>query len=320
MNTIPPMNSDGDAVKPVNYKAGYVSVIGRPNVGKSTLINQILEQKLSIVSHKPQTTRHQILAIHSTERSQVVFIDTPGIHNQKGTALNKHLNQTAQSSSHGVDVVLFLVEAMKWTDEDLRAAKVMAQSSAKKILVINKVDKVKDKQKMFPFVEKIMQDFSFDGIHYISALKNKHVEPLLDAIHNMLPLGAPIFDEEQISDRSTRFFITELIREQLMERFHQELPYSVSVNIEAYEVKADKHKDEIHHIHANIWVERNNQKRIIIGTKGDAIKQIGIKARQEIQAFIGAKVNLKLWVKVKSSWTDDIRALEALGYNDEFKN
>ncbi|MGJ8664504.1 MAG: GTPase Era [Marinicella sp.] len=299
----------------INYKSGYASVIGRPNVGKSTLINQILQQKLSIVSHKPQTTRHQILAIHSSDRGQIVFIDTPGIHNQKGTALNKHLNQTAQSSSHGVDVVLFLVEALKWTDEDLRAAKVMAQSTAKKILVVNKVDKVKHKEQMIPFVEKIMQDFSFDAIHYISALKNKHVEPLVDVIHDFMPAGEAIFDEEQVSDRSTRFFITELIREQLMERFHQELPYSVTVNIEAYEVRGD-----MHHIHANIWVERNNQKRIIIGTKGEAIKQIGIKARQEIQSFIDAKVNLKLWVKVKSSWTDDIRAIEALGYTDEHKD
>ncbi len=308
-------NSDNKGSLQGIYKSGYVTVMGRPNVGKSTLINQVLQQKLSIVSHKPQTTRHQILAIHSTDRGQMVFIDTPGIHNQKGTALNKHLNQTAQSSSHGVDVVLFLVEALKWTDEDLRAAKVMAQSTAKKILVVNKVDKVKHKEQMIPFVEKIMQDFEFDAIHYISALKNKHIEPLLDVIHNFLPAGEAIFDEEQVSDRSTRFFITELIREQLMERFHQELPYSVTVNIEAYEIKG-----EIHHIHANIWVERNNQKRIIIGTKGEAIKQIGIKARQEIQAFIEAKVNLKLWVKVKSSWTDDIRAIEALGYNDDFKD
>ncbi len=296
------------------YKSGYVAVIGRPNVGKSTLINQVLQQKLSIVSHKPQTTRHQILAIHSTERNQIVFIDTPGIHNQKGTALNKHLNQTAQSSSHGVDVVLFLVEAMKWTDEDKRAAKVIAQSTAKKILVVNKVDKIRHKEQMIPYVESIMTDFEFDAIHYISALKNKHVAPLLDVIHNFLPDGAPIFDEDQISDRSTRFFISELIREQLMERFHQELPYSVTVNVEAYEIKG-----LVHHIHAIIWVERKNQKRIIIGTKGEAIKQIGIKARQEIQSFIQAKVNLQLWVKVKSSWTDDIKAVEALGYNDQFK-
>ncbi len=296
------------------YKAGYVAVIGRPNVGKSTLINQVLQQKLSIVSHKPQTTRHQILAIHSTPRSQMVFIDTPGIHNQKGTALNKHLNQTAQSSSHGVDVVLFLVEALKWTDEDRRAAKVMSQSAAKKVLVVNKVDKIKHKEQMIPFVESIMADFDFDGIHYISALKNKHVGPLLDVIHDYLPAGEPIFDEDQVSDRSTRFFVSELIREQLMERFHQELPYSVTVAIEAYDIKGP-----VHHIHAVIWVERKNQKRIIIGNKGEAIKQIGIKARQEIQAFVEAKVNLQLWVKVKSSWTDDIKAVEALGYQDQFK-
>jgi len=296
------------------FKSGYVSVIGRPNVGKSTFINQVLKQKLSIVSHKPQTTRHQILAIHSTDNGQMVFIDTPGIHNQKGTALNKHLNQTAQSSSHGVDVVLFLVEAMKWTDEDLRAAKVVQQSTAKKILVVNKVDKVKKKEQLIPFVEKILSEHEFDGIHYVSALKNKQIDPLVEVIFNHLPVGEPLFSEDQISDRSTRFFITELIREQLMERFHQELPYSVTVNLESYEIKG-----AIHHIHAVIWVERKNQKGIIIGKQGEAIKQIGVNARQEIQKFIEAKVNLKLWVKVQSSWTDDIKAIEALGYNDDYK-
>lgn len=297
------------------YKTGFVSVIGRPNVGKSTLINQVLKQKLSIVSHKPQTTRHQILAIHSTDEGQMVFIDTPGIHNQKGTALNKHLNQTAQSSSHGVDVVLLLVEAMKWTDEDLRAAKVVQQSTAKKLLVVNKVDKVKQKEQLIPFVEKILQTYDFDGVHYISALRNKQIEPLIDVIFDHLPVGEPVFEEDQVSDRSTRFFITELIREQLMERFHQELPYSVTVNIESYEVKGPTH-----HIHAVIWVERKNQKGIIIGNKGEAIKQIGINARKEIEAFIQAKVNLKLWVKVQSSWTDDIKAIEALGYKDEYND
>jgi len=298
-----------------NYKSGYVAVIGRPNVGKSTLINQVLKQKLSIVSHKPQTTRHQILAIHSTAAGQMVFIDTPGIHNQKGTALNKHLNQTAQSSSHDVDVVLFLVEALKWTDEDLRAAKVVAQSNAKRILVVNKVDKVKQKEQLIPFVEKIMQNFEFDAIHYVSALKNKQIDPLVEVIFNFLPKGEAVFDEDQISDRSTRFFITELIREQLMERFHQELPYSVTVSLEAYEVIG-----EIHHIHAIIWVERKNQKGIVIGNKGEAIKQIGTSARHEIEAFIEAKVNLKLWVKVQSSWTDDIKAIDALGYHDNFND
>lgn len=298
-----------------DYKAGYVAVIGRPNVGKSTLINQILQQKLSIVSPKPQTTRHQILAIHSNQRGQIIFIDTPGIHNQKGTALNKHLNQTAHSSSIGVDVLLFLVESLRWTDEDLRAAKIVAQTDAKKILVINKVDKIKDKQQLIPFVQKITEDRDFHAIHYISALKNKQIEPLLDNIYQQLPAADPIFDEQQISDRSTRFFIAELIREQLMQRYHQELPYSVSVELEQYQVKG-----KIHHIHAIIWVERNNQKQIIIGSQGQAIKQIGIKARQEIEQFISAKVNLKLWVKVKSAWTDDLKAIQALGYDNLFED
>lgn len=297
------------------YKSGYATVLGRPNVGKSTLINQIIKHKLSIVSHKPQTTRHQILAIHSTAEGQLVFIDTPGIHNQKGTALNKHLNQTAQSSSFGVDVVLFLVEALKWTDEDKRAAKVAAQSNAKKILVVNKVDKVKRKEQLLTFVETIMGEFDFDAIHYVSALKNKQIVPLVDSIFGYLPEGEALFDEDQISDRSTQFFVSELIREQLMLRFHQELPYSTSVSIEKYEVLG-----RVNHIHAIIWVERKNQKGIIIGKQGEALKQIGIKARKEIEQFIDAKVNLKLWVKVQSSWTDDVKAIDALGYQDTFKD
>jgi len=298
-----------------NKKCGYAAVLGRPNVGKSTLINQIIQQKLSIVSHKPQTTRHQILAIHTTDRGQLIFIDTPGIHNQKGTALNKHLNQTAQSSSFGVDVVLFLVEAMKWTDEDKRAAKVACRSDGKKILVINKVDKVKHKERLLTFVQTILNEFEFDAIHYISALKNKQITPLEDSVFDYLPEGEPIFDEDQVSDRSTQFFVSELIREQLMLRFHQELPYSTSVSIEQYEVKG-----VIHHIHAIIWVERKNQKGIVIGRQGEALKQIGVKSRKEIEQFIGARVNLKLWVKVQSSWTDDAKAIDALGYQDTFKD
>jgi GTP-binding protein Era len=306
---------DGRAVSKPPYKSGYAAVLGRPNVGKSTLINQILKQKLSIVSHKPQTTRHQILAIHTTDRGQLVFIDTPGIHNQKGTALNKHLNQTAQSSSFGVDVVLFLVEALKWTDEDKRAAKVAGRSEAKKILVVNKVDKVKRKEQLLEFVQLILEEHAFDAIHYISALKNKQIEPLEDSIFAYLPEGEAIFDEDQVSDRSTQFFVAELIREQLMLRFHQELPYSTSVSIEQYEVKGP-----VHHIHAIIWVERKNQKGIVIGRQGEALKQIGVKARREIEDFIGARVNLKLWVKVQSSWTDDAKAIDALGYQDSFKD
>lgn len=302
------MNQEG-------FKCGYVTVLGRPNVGKSTLINQIIQQKLSIVSHKPQTTRHQILAIHTTEQGQLIFIDTPGIHNQKGTALNKHLNQTAQSSSFGVDVVLFLVEAMKWTDEDKRAAKVASQSDAKKILVVNKVDKIKDKTQLLGFVELITAEHQFDAIHYVSALKNKQIDPLMQNLFSLLPVGESVFDEDQVSDRSTQFFVAELIREQLMLRFHQELPYSTSVSIEQYEVK-----DGIHHIHAIIWVERKNQKGIIIGRRGEALKQIGIKARKEIELFIGDRVNLKLWVKVQSSWTDDAKAIDALGYQDNFRD
>lgn len=294
-----------------SFKAGYVAIIGRPNVGKSTLINQILQQKLSIVSHKPQTTRHQILAIYHSEQGQIVFLDTPGIHNQKKTALNRQLNQTAQTSAQEVDIVMVLVEAGRWHDEDKRAATIAMDSRAKKMLVINKVDLVKDKSQMIPFVESILGEFDFDEVFYVSALKNKQINGLLDGLFNELPESEPLFEDDFVSNRSSRFFVAELIREQLTLRFHEELPYSVTVTIDSYETKA-----EMVHIHATIWVERDQQKRIIIGRKGDAIKQVGMNARHEIESFISARVNLKLWVKVKSSWTDDQNALDALGYRD----
>lgn len=293
------------------FKAGYVAVIGRPNAGKSTLINQILQQKLCIVSHKPQTTRHQILAIYHEQRGQIVFLDTPGIHNQKKTALNRQLNQTAKTSAQEVDVVMVMVEATKWQDEDKRAAAIAMGSRAKKILVINKVDLIKDKSEMIPLVERILGEFAFDEVFYISALKNKQIEVLLDGLFRYLPESEPLFDEAQISDRSSRFFVAELIREQLTLRFHEELPYSVTVTIDSYEEKT-----EMVHIHATIWVEREQQKRIIIGHKGDAIKQVGTKSRHEIEHLIDARVNLQLWVKVKSSWTDDQNALDSLGYRE----
>ena len=293
------------------FKAGYVAVIGRPNVGKSTLINQVLQQKLSIVSHKPQTTRHQILAIYHNPKGQIVFLDTPGIHNQKKTALNKQLNQTALSSAQDVDVVLHLVEAGQWHDEDRRAADITLAGQAKKVLVVNKVDLIDNKSDLLPFVEKILADYNYDEVFYVSALKNKQVDHLVTGLLTLLPESPPLYDPSFISDRSTRFFVSELIREQLTLRSHQELPYSLTVTIDAYEVK-----ENMTHIHATIWVERDQQKRIIIGRGGAAIKQVGMKARSEIENFIQSRVNLKLWVKIKSAWTDDQQALDGLGYKE----
>ncbi len=293
------------------FKAGYVAVLGRPNVGKSTLINQVLQQKLSIVSHKPQTTRHQILAIYHNPKGQIVFLDTPGIHNQKKTALNKQLNQTARSSAQDVDIILHLVEAGQWHDEDQRAAEIVMAGGGQKILVVNKVDLSDQKTELLPFVETILAQFAYDDVFYISALKNKQVDYLVETLLERLPQSPPLYDPSLISDRSTRFFVSELIREQLTLRFHQELPYSLTVTIDVYEIK-----ETMTHIHATIWVEREQQKRIIIGRGGAAIKQVGIKARAEIEDFIQSRVNLKLWVKIKSAWTDDQQALDGLGYKE----
>ena len=295
------------------FRTGYVAVIGRPNVGKSTLINQITQQNLSIVSHKPQTTRHQILAIHTTDDGQIIFIDTPGIHNNNKNALNRKLNQTAMSSAHDVDCILFLVDSLKWTDEDMKVCQLIKKTEAPVLLVVNKIDKITHKERLLPHLERIKQHLDYHAVHYISALKNKYVDELMTEIQPLLPISEPHFDPEQVSTKPTSFFVAEMIREQVMHRYHEEIPYSVTVEIESF-----KYEGAICHIHAIIWVERQNQKQIIIGKQGQAIKKVGVQARQQIEEFLESKVNLKLWVKVKSSWTDDQKALDSLGYSDEY--
>ncbi len=294
-----------------DFKTGYVAVIGRPNGGKSTLINQMLEHKLSIVSAKPQTTRHQILGVLTDADHQIIFIDTPGIHNQRGTALNRQLNQAAMSSVHDVDVLVMVIEAMKWNDEDEKALKAMQHSEAVKVLVVNKIDRVQHKDDLLPFLQRVADKADFAHIHPVSALKNRQVDALLGTLKSLLPVHPPVFAEDQLTDRPTRFFVAEIIREKLMLRLHQELPYSLSVEVEKYSEEGG-----IVHIHATIWVERANQKRIVIGKGGEALKTVGIQARKDIESLIGGRVNLQLWVKVKSAWTDDIKALEQLGYTD----
>lgn len=292
---------------------GYVAVIGRPNVGKSTLINQIVGEKVSIVTSKPQTTRHQILAIQTSQKGQILFIDTPGMHVGHKKALNKYMNKTAAAAVLDVDLILFVVESLKWGADDEQALKSLQYSKTPVILVINKADLIKDKEKLLPFANNVFQNFNFKEIFYISASKGKGVDDLEDKIYQMLPETANYFSEDQLTDKSTKYLVSELIREQLMLRLHQELPYSLTVEIESY-----KDKGHIVHIHALIWVERDIQKNIVIGKRGDTLKQVGIQARKEIQELVGKKVHLKMWVKVKSAWADNDRLLQQLGYKDEY--
>ena len=294
-------------------KCGYVAVIGRPNVGESTLINKIVGEKVSIVTAKPQTTRHQILAIETSKKGQILFIDTPGMHVGHKKALNKYMNRAAALSVFNVDLILFLVESLKWTRDDEQALKALENAKAPVILVINKADLIKNKEKLLPYANSLCQQYNFKEIFYISATKGKGTGDLENKIYHYLPESENFFAEDQLTDKSTKYLISELIREQLMLRLHQELPYSLTVEVESY-----KDKGHIVHIHALIWVERETQKNMLIGKHGASLKHVGIEARKEIQNLVGKKVHLKLWAKVKSAWADNDRLLQQLGYKDDF--
>lgn len=294
-------------------KCGYVAVIGKPNVGKSTLINYIVGEKVSIVTAKPQTTRHQILAIGTKASGQILFIDTPGMHVGHKKALNKFMNKTAANAVLDVDLILFVVESMKWSADDEQALKALEHTNTDVILVINKADLIKQKEKLLPFANKVFQNYGFKEIYYISASKGKGVADLEEKIFQYLPESENYFSDDQLTDKSTKYMVSELIREQLMLRFHQELPYSLTVEVESF-----KDKGHIVHIHALIWVEREIQKNMLIGKGGESMKHVGIQSRKAIQDLIGNKVHLKLWVKVKSAWADSDRLLQQLGYKDEY--
>jgi len=293
-------------------KCGYVAVIGRPNVGKSTLINRIVGEKVSIVTAKPQTTRHQILAIHSSDQGQILFIDTPGMHVGQKKALNKYMNRAAASAVLDVDLILFLVEAMKWAKDDDQALKALEHTKTPVLLVVNKSDQIKNKEKLLPFVHEVFQKYNFQDIYYTSASKGKGVEDLTKRIYTELPESENYYQEDQLTDKSTKYLISELIREQLMLRLHQEIPYSLTVEVESY-----KDKGDLVHIHALIWTEREIQKNMVIGKGGETLKSVGSLARREIESLVSKKVNLKLWARVKSAWANSDRLLQELGYKDE---
>ncbi len=294
-------------------KCGFVAVIGKPNVGKSTLINHIVGEKVSIVTAKPQTTRHQILAIHTNKKGQILFIDTPGMHVGHTKALNKYMNKTAATAVLNVDVVLFLVESLKWTKDDEKALKALEHNKVPVILVINKADLVKNKEQLLPYAQKICDYHDFVDIFYISASKGKGTVDLENKIFGYLPHSDNYYENDQLTDKPTKYLVSELIREQLMLRLHQELPYSLTVEVESFQDKG-----HIIHIHALIWVEREMQKNMLIGKHGGSLKQVGIQARKEIEDLLGKQVHLKLWAKVKSAWADNDRLLQQLGYKDDY--
>jgi len=294
-----------------DYRCGYVALVGRPNVGKSTLMNSILGQKLSIVTAKPQTTRQRIAGIKTTERGQVVYIDTPGIHLAAKRALNRYMNRIAQASLQDVDLVLFLVEAGRWTPQDEHVARTLARVDVPVMLVVNKVDLLGDKAELLRFVADKVGVERFGEVLMIAARTGDGVADLEETVLKALPFSRPFYDEDQFTDRSERFLAAELIREQLMQRLHQELPYALTVEIEEFKRTAG-----LLRIGAIVWVERSGQKQIVIGKGGKVLKQVGTGARLELQELFGEKVFLRLWVKVSRDWSDSERALRQFGFDD----
>jgi GTP-binding protein Era len=294
-----------------NYKFGYVAIVGRPNVGKSTLLNRILGQKVSIVTAKPQTTRQRLAGIKTTDKGQVVYVDTPGIHHTAKRALNRYMNRVAKASFRDVDLVMFLVEADKWTRQDEFVARALQQASVPVMLVLNKIDEVPDKASLLASVEQHAKNQDYDSILMISAKNGSGVDDLEKSVMQKLPFSRPFYDEDQFTDRSERFLAAEMIREQLTLRLHQELPYALTVQIEEF-----KREKNLLTIGAIIWVERDSQKQIAIGKKGIVLKQVGTKARMVIQELFGEKVYLRLWVKVSRDWSDSDKLIERFGYTD----
>jgi len=294
------------------HRCGYVAIIGRPNVGKSTLLNHILGIKLSITSRKPQTTRHQILGIKTDEHVQTIYVDTPGLHQRRGSAINKYMNRAAASVMTDVDVILFVVQAMEWTDEDEAVLQRLESMKAPVILVVNKIDQINDKEKLLPFISDIAGKYQFHQVIPAAAVKGLSLDQVEQGVAALLPENEPFYPEDQLTNRSMRFLAGEIIREKLVRELGQELPYTSTVSIDKYE------EDEtIIRIHATIFVETKGQKNIIIGRKGERMKSIGIKARKDIEAMADTKVYLNLWVKVREGWSNDEQALRGLGYGEE---
>ncbi|BAE75061.1 GTPase Era [Sodalis glossinidius str. 'morsitans'] len=292
---------------------GFVAIVGRPNVGKSTLLNQFLGQKVSITSRKPQTTRHRIMGIHTEGPYQAIYVDTPGLHIEEKRAINRLMNRAASSSICDVELVIFVVEGTHWTPDDEMVVNKLHDVNCPVVLAINKVDNVTDKEQLLPHMQFLSQQISFHHIVPICAENGMNVETLAGIVRKALPEAVHHFPEDYITDRSQRFMASEIIREKLMRFLGDELPYSVTVEIERF-ASNDRGGYDIHGL---ILVEREGQKKMVIGNKGSKIKTISIEARQDMEAMFETRVHLELWVKVKSGWADDERALRSLGYVDD---
>jgi len=292
-----------------NFRCGFVAVIGRPNVGKSTTINALVGSKVSIVTPKPQTTRHRIIAVLTQETSQILFVDTPGLHQNATKAMNRMMNRTAASALSDADLILFLCEANRWTQEDEAALQKVIRSGVQTIAVLNKIDKVHPRELVLETIAEMNARGDFREVVPLSAKDGDNLDRLREMIPNFLPVSGPLFPEDMRSDRNEHFHISELIREKLTLSLRQEVPYGLTVQIERYEVEPEGVA-----INAIIWVERDSQKGIVVGKGGKHLKKVGREARLELKKGMGVPVHLELWVKVKENWADNEKELLRLGY------
>jgi GTPase len=293
-------------------KSGIISVIGRTNVGKSTLINKILGQKIFITSRKPQTTRNRLIGIKTKDNSQAIFVDTPGIHQGENRALNEYMNKVAFNAMLGVDILLFVIEKLTWNSQDQEILDKLPQDVPNIILLINKIDQLTEKNSLLPFIKEVSSRYTFKEIIPISALKNKNLITLENLIFSNLPERDHDYPEDQLADVPEKFLVSELIREKCITRLGDEIPYRLMVGIDSFEEKKG-----IIDISSTLYIEKQSQKGILIGRKGEKLKNIGTAARRDIEKLLGKKVMLRLWVKVKKDWTNNKISLNAFGYSDE---
>jgi GTP-binding protein Era len=294
----------------MKFKSGFIAVVGKPNVGKSTLINELIGQKLSITSHRPQTTRHRIHSIDTSENYQMVFVDTPGIHIGKKKAINAYMNRAASSTISDVDIIIWIIEIGKWTREDERVLEHIEKTDIPVIVCINKIDKIKAKDDLLPFIEMVGEKYKSEEVFPLSAFSKNHTKSLRKIILDHLPYREAIFDSDFVTDRSEKFIVSEFIREKLMRHLEDELPYDLTVEIDKYQLDGNMQR-----IAAIIYVDKASQKTIVIGTKGEMLKLIGTEARKSIEGLLERKVFLQLWVKVSSGWSDNKKVLSSMGYD-----